>query len=172
MKTGKLMLLALAALFTIALLAGCNAPINPPVGATGAQLANPWKDATPSEAAAVLGGTFYNITTLDSSYKQYALMVTTDDAVKNNGLPPTAWVRFQKGDEDISLQMMKGGKLTDTQLAGKQTDVNGEPAYILHNSDGTAEIAWLAGGLMYQISTSKDWSDDALAALAEGVKAQ
>jgi hypothetical protein len=160
-----------AALAVLLVAAGCAAAGRQEASQAGnAQIANPWVDATAQEAARVLGGTFYNITTLDASYEQYALIVTTDDAVKN-GMPPTAWVRFRKGGEDISLQMFKSGKLDEEMLAGRQEDLKGAMAYILQKDDGTSHIAWEANGLLYTIGVSVTWSDADLITLAQGVKA-
>jgi len=168
MKKRNWVFVTLAAMVLCGLLAGCSATAQASATKGNAQIANPWKDATFAEAAKVLGGTMYNFSTLDKSYEQYALLVTTDDAVKN-GLQPTAWVRYKKGDEDISLQLFKGGKLTDDLLKGKKTAVNGAPAYIANTTDGTSQIAWEANGLLMEIGTSTTWSDDALVKLAEGV---
>jgi hypothetical protein len=176
MKKKTWLLLALSAFMLFGLLSGCSgtpgAPTTAPASAGNAQIANPWVDATVAEAAKVLGGTMYNITTLDDSYTQYALIVTTDDAVKGGSLP-TAWVRFHKTEQDdVSLQIFKGGKLSDEQLKGKEVSVNGLPAYILSGGEngGVPEIAWENGGLLFTISTSPAMNDDALVALAQGVK--
>jgi hypothetical protein len=151
--------------------AGCAAAGGPDASQPGnAQIANPWVDATAQEAAQLLGGTFYNITTLDGSWEQYALLKSTDDAMKG-GLLPTVWVRFRKGDEDVTLQMFKGGKADEEMLAGKQADLKGAMAYILQKDDGTSHIAWEANGLLYTIGVNVPWSDADLITLAQGVKA-
>lgn len=171
MKIRQLLFMALAALFTLGSLAGCGATPTPAPADTGnAQMANPWKDATAAEAAQALGGTFYNFTTLDSAYKQYALLLTTDDAVKN-GTKPSAMARYNKGDEDVTLTLIKGAALDAEQLKGAQTDLKGAMAYILQKDDGTSHIAWEASGLLYEISASTAWSDGDLVMLAQGVKA-
>jgi hypothetical protein len=136
----------------------------------GMRIANPWRDATPNEAAKILGGTFYNITTLDKGYEQYALMVTTDDAVKN-GSNPTVWVRFKKGDEDVSLQMFIGGQLSPDDLKGTKVAVSGADAYYMSNEDGTTQIAWESNGIYFLVSTNTPWSQADLVSLAEGVQA-
>lgn len=179
MKTNKVWLvLPLAALALLGLLSGCaGAPAaggtTAPADTGGTQIANPWVDATAADAAKVLGGTMYNVTTLGSDWEQYALLVTTSDAVQKGSLP-TAWVRFRKGGEDVSLQMVKGGKLSAEQLNGKQVPVNGVPAYIVSNSasGSISQIAWENGGLLFEISASSAMSDDALTVLAQGVKAE
>lgn len=136
----------------------------------GVMIANPWKDATSGDAAKVLGGTFYTFTTLSQDYEQYALMVTTSDVVKN-GSVPTVWVRFKKGDEDVSLQMSIGGKLSDDELKGTKVAVNGADAYFMSKDDGTTQIAWESNGITFLISTSTPWSQADLVSLAEGVQA-
>ena len=171
MKMRTRFLAALAVAFAIGAMAGCATPAPTPTDTGNPQLPNPWIDATAAQAAEVLGGTMYSFTTLDSAYKQYALLVTTDDAVQKTGVKPTAWVRFQKGDEDVSLQIFKGGKLDAEQLKGTPADLKGAMAYISQNEDGTSNIAWEANGLLYEISTSIPWSSGDLIALAQGVKA-
>src|SRR5665648_189262 len=56
------------------------------------QIANPWVDATNEEASILLGGKMYEITTLDKSYEQYAMMITTNEAIEKTGIKPTAWL--------------------------------------------------------------------------------
>jgi hypothetical protein len=171
MKNKTWLFMVIAALLACGLLAGCaqQAPAQADTGS--AELANPWVDATADQAATLLGGTFYNFTTLDGAYKQYALLITTDAAMNKQGLKPTAWVRFKKGEQDVSLQMFMGGKLDTDQLKGAQADMKGAIAYVTQSADGTSHIAWEANGLLYEISTSTAWSNDALLALAQGVKA-
>jgi hypothetical protein len=171
MKIRTWMFMVLATLLACGMLAGCATPAPTQAGTGNSQLANPWIDATPAQAAQVLGGTFYNFTTLDSAYKQYALLVTTDAAIAKGDLPPTAWVRYKKGDADVSMQMFKGAKLSADELKGTQAGVNAAAAYILHNGDGTAQISWETDGILFKIGTNSDWTDAALTALAQGVKA-
>lgn len=160
----------LCAVLAAGTLAGCAAAPTNAATSGLSQIANPWQDATPAEAAKVLGGTFYNFSTLGSDYQQYALMVTTDDAVKK-GSQPCAWVRFRKGDEDISLQMFKGGKPDFVDQKGTKVAVNGADAYYADNGDGTAQISWEANGVTFLISTSTAWSQADLVSLATGVSA-
>lgn len=163
--------LTLAALLLCSLLAGCaNSPTKASKDEDNSQMANPWVDATNEQAAAVLSGKMYGLTTLDKSYERYALMVTTKDSVEKTGIKPTAWARYRKGDEDVSLQMQKGGKLDAEQLKGKPIKVNEADAYIISSGDGTTQIAWESEGLLMEISTSNVWEDGALVGLAEGVK--
>lgn len=170
MKNRNWMILTLASLLLCGMVSGCAFTVQATSDTGTTQIANPWADANPAKAAEVLGGTMYSFTTLDKAYEQYALMVTTDDAVKNKSVKPTAWIRFRKGEDDVSLQIFNGGKLDAEQLKGVMTAVNGTSAYIIEPGDGTKSIAWEANGLLYVISTSSAWTGDALVALAEGVK--
>ena len=172
MRNRNWMILTFASLLLCGILSGCaNTPVQAPSETGTTQIANPWADATPAKAAEVLGGTMYNFSTLDKAYEQYALIVTTDDAVKNKSVKPTAWIRFRKGEDDVSLQMFNSGKLDAEQLKGAKAAVNGTPAYIIEPGDGTKSLAWEANGLLYVIGTSSVWTGDALVALADGVSA-